>query len=616
VGACREEQTVVVRSLKIDGAKQVAASRITGVLVTKQSSRLPWGRKRYFDRARFDADLKRIVAFYADRGFPDARVQSVDVNLNDAKTAVAITIRVTEGKPIIVDSVQFKGFDVLSERVRRRMERTAPLKQGAPLDRQVFVGTRETLSGFLKDHGYPYGSVEANAEPISGDRYHTAVTYTATPGALAHFGDTQIKGNQSVNDSLIRRQLTFKPGDMYRRSIVQDSQSRLYGMELFEFANITPAQAEGQPTTVPMLVTVAEGNHRRVNFGVGYGTEEKARVDAKWRHVNFFGGARTAGIAARWSSLDRGVKLDFTQPYFLGPHFSLGFSGQAWNTAEPAYSISNFGGRATLTHRGSPRTQWSVSFVDEYQRSAATEEALADLTLRDELIALGLDPTDGTQAGTLIGFEFDIQRNTTRNLLDARRGYYAALHLEQSGGWLPGAFDYYMATSDLRHYHSFGRRLTVATRVQIGSLVAIGRAKAIEEAGGGAENIPFSKRFFLGGSTSLRGWGRFDVAPLSESGLPVGGRSMLEMTSELRIPVTASLSVVAFVDAGNVWADSWQYKLHDLLYDVGPGIRYKTPIGPIRADFGYQLTPIDGLLVNGEPERRHWRVHFSIGQAF
>jgi outer membrane translocation and assembly module TamA len=156
----------------------------------------------------------------------------------------------------------------------------------------------------------------------------------------------------------------------------------------------------------------------------------------------------------------------------------------------------------------------------------------------------------------------------------------------------------------------------VAARGQVGIVDALGHSTETGPDGEPLANIPFAKRFFLGGSTSLRGWGRFDVAPLSGSGQPIGGLSMIEMSTELRVPLRGPLSVVAFADAGNVWGDSWQLRLSDLRYDIGPGVRYVTPIGPLRADFGYQLNPIPGLLVNGEPETRHWRVHFSIGQAF
>ena len=307
------------------------------------------------------------------------------------------------------------------------------------------------------------------------------------------------------------------------------------------------------------------------------------------------------------------MKVDLTQPYFLKPHLSLGFSGQAWNTREPLYSSDTFGGRVTLRHQADARARntWAVTFVDEYDRSSATQEALDNLEWRDDLIALGLDPSDGVQSGTVIGFEFDLTRNTTRNLIDAHRGYYAALHMEQAGGWLPGTYDFYSASVDVRHYKPITRRVVLATRFQVGSIDGIGHGLALD-----TNQVPFSRRYFLGGATSLRGWGRLEVSPLGVSGLPLGGLSMLELSTELRVATAGKLSLVAFLDAGNSWGRSWQFDLGDLRADVGPGLRYRTPIGPVRADVGYQLTRIQGLLVDGEPETRHWRVHFSIGQAF
>ena len=106
------------------------------------------------------------------------------------------------------------------------------------------------------------------------------------------------------------------------------------------------------------------------------------------------------------------------------------------------------------------------------------------------------------------------------------------------------------------------------------------------------------------------------MSPLSESGQPIGGDSMLAFSEELRARLHGNLGGVLFLDGGNVWAKSMAFVLSDLRYAIGPGLRYQTPIGPIRFDFGYQLNPIPGLQVDGKPQTRHWRVHFSIGQAF
>jgi outer membrane protein insertion porin family len=190
--------------------------------------------------------------------------------------------------------------------------------------------------------------------------------------------------------------------------------------------------------------------------------------------------------------------------------------------------------------------------------------------------------------------------------LNAHRGYQVAFHAEQAGKLLPGTYNYYGLSADGRHYLPVSDRLVVASRLQFGN---------IDPVGADLVNVPLSKKYFLGGATSIRGWGRYEVSPLVE-GLPVGGNSMLSFSEELRALLRGNLGGVVFLDGGNVWDKSFAFDLGDLRYAVGVGLRYQTPVGPFRFDYGYQLNPIPGLLVNGEPSDRRWRIHFSIGQAF
>jgi outer membrane protein insertion porin family len=603
---CHEEGEIKVASLKFKGAAAISEGRLRSALQTKKSSRLPWGRKRYFDRRAFEADLKRIQAFYRDRGFPDVRVTSFDVQLNDRQDEVDLTITIAEGEPLLVQDIRFEGFDVLPEGDRNKLRKELPLQPKRPFDRQLAVASRERGLNVLRDHGYPYAEVELAEEQAAPHR--VAVGLRAAPGPIAYFGPVEITGHGTVGDYVIERQLTYKPGELFKRSEMRESQRKLYGLELFEFVNVESREDRQQrPTTIPTRVTVAEGKHRKLTLGAGYGTEEQARARVRWDHVNFFGGARHAGIEGKWSSLDRGIRVDYREPYFFAPHFSIGFEGQAWQTREPAFAANTLGGRATVTHQANSRDKWSVSLINEYSRTRISNEALLDPTLRDELIALGLDPRTGQSDGTLSALSFDIERNTADNILNARRGYFLSGHLEQAGRWMWGSFNYFSVAAEGRHYLAIGDRMVVANRLRGGT---------IDPAGNLDDNVPFHKRYFLGGATSLRGWGRFEVSPLSGSGLPIGGLSVLEGSAELRMPAWGKLGLVAFFDYGNVWDEGWTFDLNDLRYDVGPGLRYMSPIGPVRFDFGYQLNPIEGLLINGEPQKRRWRVHFSIGQAF
>jgi outer membrane protein assembly complex protein YaeT len=603
--ACKEEGTIKVHSLSFKGVKAVDEGLLKSVLATRQSSKIPWGRRAFFDRSRFDADLKRIQAFYADRGFPNARVTGFDVKLNDEQDEVDLAVTIAEGEPVLVASIDFTGFEVIPPAQFAELKKHVVLKVGQPRDRQLVASTRELAVNALKDHGFPYGKVLAE-EDNGADGKEARLTFSAQPGKVAHFATVEIVGNKSVEEDVIRRQLTFRPGDLYQRSEVQDSQRRLYRLELFQFANIEPLNQEQQPSDVPVRVTVAEGKHHRVNFGVGYGSEEKARGDAEYRNVNFLGGARSAGAHVRWSSLDRGARVDFTQPSFLRPRFSLGFTGQQWYTYTPAYNSVASGGKLTLTHRSSQNTSWSASLTSEHDVSSITDLAFNDPKLRTTLIALGLDPTTRAQRGNLNALGADFEHSTADSPLNPRRGFSIALHVEEAGRLVPGSFSYYAASADGRHYLQMTDNIVFASRVQAGNIRPIGNDPA---------NVPFGKKYFLGGATSIRGWGRYEVGPLV-SGQPIGGNSMFAFSEELRATLRGRLSGVVFIDAGNVWADSGAFNLRDLRYAVGPGLRYETPIGPLRFDLGYQLNQTPDLIVNGSPQRWPLRLHFSIGQAF
>src|SRR4029077_1498342 len=200
--------------------------------------------------------------------------------------AADVTVTISEGEPVKVTAIEFVGFEAIPSAHLETLKKQVPLKIGQPRDRLLVVGTHELALNELRDHGFPYAKVTTD-EDDGPQGKEARLTFQADPGQMAYFGPVHISGNKSVGDNIIRRELGYKPGDLYQRSLVLDSQRRLYRMELFQFVNVEPESPEQQSPEVPTKVTVAEGNHQRVNFGFGYGTEEKARVDAEYHHVNF-----------------------------------------------------------------------------------------------------------------------------------------------------------------------------------------------------------------------------------------------------------------------------------------------------------------------------------------
>ena len=600
---------IAVESLSLEGVEAIEESRLRSVLVTKESSWLPWRETRYFDREAFEQDLERIERFYRDHGYPKADVTSYDIDLSEAGDSVRLHVTVDEGDPLLVSDVRLENVDVLQPDVIERLQGQLPLKPGQPLVAQHAMSSAEITVSALQDRGYPYATVELDRTESGGA---VVVSLRADPGPLSFFGPIEIAGNTSIDDAVIRRQLVYAPGELFDRGRLRESIRRLHALETFESATIeVTGPAGGTKTTgfgnaVPTRITVTEGDHRRFDFSVGFDTEEKAVAEAEWRHVNFQGGARRLGVHAKWSWLDRGVGATFVQPYLFSPDLSLGLHGQAWYADEPVFDAHTRGGRATVMYRRGRRSSVSGALIYQFQSSRIAQEALLDPAFRSGLIALGLNPTTGEQAGALLALGSSLQWFDLDDQLHPRRGSIASLDLEQAGGWLPGSYNYVSARGELRGYYTPVERLTMAGRARYGAIDAFG----------GRPDVPFAKRFFLGGASSLRGWGRFEVAPLSPAGLPIGGHSLFESSLELRTRVWRSFAVVGFVDGGNVWPDAWSTRFADLLYDAGGGVRFDTPVGLLRLDLGYQLNRLEGRRIDRPPRDRRWRFHFTFGHAF
>ena len=609
-----DDDDVRVDAIRFEGVEAFDASELRALMATRATGWLPWAEEEAFDREDFEMDLDRLVAFYHENGYVEARIAAFDVSLDDEGGSVELTIVVDEGDPETVEAVRLEGFDPLDRSLRQQLEGELPLRAGAVRTANDVQAAVDMAKRALQSDGLAYATVVAS-ESEGATEDSVVITLRATPGLRTRFGEVSVNGNTSVSADVIRRQLAFTPGDRFRLSDLITTQRRLYDLQLFQFANVEPMLDTDARTDVPVRITVAESEPRQVRFSVGYGTEERERIEAGWQHRNFFGGARTVDFEAKWSGLDRGVRAHLAQPAVFGARQTLSLDAQRWFADEPAYELDTTGGRLSLTRdvsgidpvtgRGADMAV-AASLAYEYEDYAIANAALEDLSFRDDLIALGLDPRTGAGRGALVALAFDFRRSTTRDLLDASEGYMVTVHLEQAGAWLPGDFNYVELSGEGRHYLTLGRRAVLATRVRAGWL-------ATPE--DGLTGIPFFKRYFLGGSTNLRGWGRYEVSPLSGSGLPLGGERFVSLSAELRVAAWGDLGLVGFVDAGNAWADRAQDS-GGLRYNVGPGLRYATPIGPVRVDLGYQLNPIEGLLVDGEPQPRRWRIHFSLGQAF
>ena len=201
VAGCKEEGTVTVHRLDVQGRQGRRRSAAAEPRSPRARARqLPWGRKTYFDRSRFDADLKRIQAFYADRGYPDARVTGFDVKLNDKQDAVDVTVTIAEGEPVKVAAIDFVGFDVdpgrrISTQLMKQAFRSRSARRATGSWSSRRTRWRSTSCAIT---AIPYAKV-ATAEDDGPDGKNATLTFTAEPGKLAHFGPVEISGQQDAS---------------------------------------------------------------------------------------------------------------------------------------------------------------------------------------------------------------------------------------------------------------------------------------------------------------------------------------------------------------------------------------------------------------------------------
>ena len=209
--SCRETGDVQVTSIEFRG-NAVKADELKAIIATRESGFLPWSRKRFFDRPEFDQDVKRIEAFYADRGFPKAKVVGVDVALNEAKDKVAITVEINEGEPMIVEDVTFDGFDAVPADHLERLEARLPIRAGQPRDSAAHPrvsrhGACRAARSRIPLRQHPHGRAPRLVRDAGPDS-----SVAADTGPQAVFGPVIIEGDVSVDEDVVRRELAFREG--------------------------------------------------------------------------------------------------------------------------------------------------------------------------------------------------------------------------------------------------------------------------------------------------------------------------------------------------------------------------------------------------------------------
>jgi len=648
---------------------------------------------REYDEIALRRDELRLKLFYFSRGYRKAKIEARTVRKGQG---VEVVIDVDAGEPTRVTALEIEGgTGLLPEGIAEKL----PLRKGEPFSTAALEGTRDSLVTILKNRGYPRADALVQyIIPVEADN-EAWVRYELIPGDRARWGQIEVRGNARIDSATIRRLLTIKPGSVYRQSDLQRSQSNLFTLDLFRYASVQPNFDFETDTIIPVTVQVTEADLHRIRVGAGINQAECINAEGRWTSRNFMGGARRlelrgsisnvlagkiGGIACnstgggRYDELNGSLALDFTQPWFLGHRNSFGAGVFIEKRSVPEVFVRNArGGYISLSRRLGPRTMVGLAFRPEL----TWLDAEGDLFFCTNFVFCETEEIQILSTPHwLAPVQLSFTRDHSNSVFTPTRGYIMRVEAERAAPPFGSDFSYIRAAGDFSFYRGLRSGVVLATNIRPGWAKALGSDDEAESLG-----INPQRRFFAGGPNSVRGFAQYRLgpkilkidgtrlaAPVDDGGAgcspesinsgacsaagiaagefdprPVGGAALLEGSLELRIPLfTEKWNAAAFVDFGQVWKTEQEFRLRDLIFTPGVGVRYYSPIGPIRVDVGYNGTGGEYLQVitnevkaaedgSGVVDTGKFRVldqavfwnprqsfldrlqfHFSIGQAF
>lgn len=528
----------------------------------------------------YDRDI--IHEFYNALGYLKVEVDEPVSKIEGSEAEILINIK--EGPQTIIEDINIEGNRVLSEESIKAS--ILPLKKGSPYNEVDLSDARYRVLDLCTSLGLLDADITVKRE---FSERGVRITFVIKEGEPTYFGKTIIKGNKKTNNIVMERELLHREGKPFDYSILTKERQKLYRLGLFTEVDIEPLDRYDSKRDI--IMTLKEGNAGAVEFGIGYGDYEKYRgfLDVSYR--NLFGMNRQGSLRVELSSLEERVILNYYEPWFLGRPLPLRVLAlredrkeKNIDTGEIRYRLT----RHTLT--GGIERNLSDLLKGEfyYEFSVVkTFDVKPDVILSRE--------DTGTLAISAIrpGLIYD----TRDNPFDPRSGILAGLTVKAASSLLLSETDFIKVMVNASLYKEITRR----------SILALSLRAGIAQGFGSTRDLPLVERFFVGGRNTVRGYEQDMLGPKGADGTPTGGNAFLVTNLELRNYIGKGFSVVTFLDGGNVW-----HKIDDmnlsLKYTAGIGLRYNTPVGPLRIDYGHKL-----MKERGESTGE---VHFSIGHAF
>jgi translocation and assembly module TamA len=517
----------------------------------------PWRDDPTFEESEIEEYKKRLLEYFHSLGYYKAEIE-IEPNENE------IVVNIKKNAPIRVTSITIAPAKELKKGIL--------FKVGDIFNTSTFSATKKGLERYLQEEGYPKYAFDAKAY-VDVDAYEVALDFHVDKNGSYSLGSTIIEGRGDVDEEIIKEAIVYKKGDTYDIRKLEKTYDNIYELGVYDYILVDP-KLDGNSSEIPIKIDLKMGETKFLKGSIGYNTDEGARGGISWTDKNFMGNLKVFDVGIKATQVGYEAYNIFYNPRIILPYIGkitfendINYRKYRYDTFDET-TLQN---RITLGKRAYGLEHY-FGMLTEYSKIDAKVDSAVN--------------ESGNYFLNSLFYRFLIDKRDS--MIDARNGYYIALYLEKSMRAIGSDLDYFKSILELRYIKSYGSRWTFGAKTRIGMI---------------NEDVPIFKRFFTGGSTTNRGYEYRDLGPKDSASIPLGGVSLVDVMLEARYRLWQKLWMVTFYDTSMLSLKPHTFDEH-FYGSYGMGVRYLTPIGPFRLDFGF-------------PEDRDgFSFHISIGQVF
>lgn len=590
-----EGEKVQIKEISLVGNHSFPEKKLKKIMKTREKGFFSWITSAGdYNTDVLNQDMALLSAFYHNSGYIKARIADPEVVQKD--NWIYITVKLEEGERYKISKVDVDGELIVP---KESLLAGLQISKEEYFNREVLRKDMLALTELYSDYGYAYADASPDVMEDS-EKKEVSITYVLTKGEQVYFDKIMISGNTKTRDKVIRRELEVQEQGLYSGVLLKRSVRNLNRLNYFQDVKVDKVKGE-TPDTMSLKINVEEKPTGSFTFGGGYSSVENLFVTASITQENFLGRGQSLTLKSQIGSTTTQAILGFTEPWLFDIPLALGTNMYRWTRDYDEYERDSMGGSLMLSYPVFRDTR----LFGGYSFDVGEIEDVNPLTASQDIIDLtGKFITSAVTAG----LSFD----NRDKIINPSRGQNHRLTLEYAG--LGGDIGFTKVTGELGYYHPLFWGTVGFVHLESGYIN-----------GTSGMTLPDYEKFYLGGMNSVRGFDWRDIhlsrlvlrdtdndptTPDQLMLVDVGGSAMLQGNVEWIIPIAKAAGVVGvvFYDTGNVYDSFSDMKLSDLRESAGFGVRWYSPMGPIRIEYGHVLDPRPGES-NGQWE-------FTMGTAF